>query len=222
MPRLQAGLDLATSSSVSEAFPLAIGEAMACGVPCVATDVGDSASIVGETGRVVPPRDPRALAAAWEELLALAPDARRRLGQAARLRVQERYGLAAITRRYEDLYETLCAGGLRSTARSSPAPARRRAMRRRGPEPVLVPPRRIPVSNHLSLVPGFTPRPPGRRARPRADHPPVDGRVPGGRSARERSGDQGADDHSRPAGVARGATSSTCPRGSSSGAATST
>ena len=110
VPRLQAGLDLATSSSVSEAFPLAIGEAMACGVPCVATDVGDSASIVGETGRVVPPRNPRALAAAWEELLALAPDARRRLGQAARLRVQERYGLAATTRRYEDLYETLHAG----------------------------------------------------------------------------------------------------------------
>ena len=116
VPRLQAGLDLATSSSVSEAFPLAIGEAMACGVPCVATDVGDSASIIGETGRVVPPHDPRALAAAWEELLALAPDARRRLGQAARLRVQERYELVSITRRYENVYETLCAGGGRSTA----------------------------------------------------------------------------------------------------------
>ena len=95
---------------------MAIGEAMACGVPCVATDVGDSASIVGETGRVVPPRDPRALAAAWEELLALAPDARKRLGQAARLRIQERYDLASITRRYEDLYEALGTGGGRSTA----------------------------------------------------------------------------------------------------------
>ena len=116
VPRLQAGLDLATSSSASESFPLAVGEAMACGVPCVATDVGDSALIVGETGRVVPPHDPLALAAAWEELLALAPDARRRLGQAARLRVQERYELVGITRRYENVYETLCAGGGRSTA----------------------------------------------------------------------------------------------------------
>jgi len=116
VPRLQAGLDLATSSSVSEAFPLAVGEAMACGVPCVVTDVGDSALIVGETGRVVPPHDPLALAVAWEELLALAPDARRRLGQAARLRVQERYELVGITRRYENVYETLCAGGGRSTA----------------------------------------------------------------------------------------------------------
>jgi len=116
VPRLQAGLDLATSSSASEAFPLAVGEAMACGVPCVVTDVGDSALIVGETGRVVPPHDPLALAVAWEELLALAPDARRRLGQAARLRVQERYELVGITRRYENVYETLCAGGGRSTA----------------------------------------------------------------------------------------------------------
>jgi len=119
VPRFQAGLDLATSSSVSEAFPLAVGEAMACGVPCVVTDVGDSASIVGETGRVVPPRDPRALAAAWEELLALAPDARRRLGQAARLRVQERYELASIARRYEDLYEILHAGSHTSGVPSS-------------------------------------------------------------------------------------------------------
>ena len=98
---------------------MAIGEAMACGVPCVATDVGVLASIIGETGRVVPPRDPRALAAAWEELLALAPDARRRLGQAARLRIQDRYGLASIARRYEDLYETLHAGSHTSGVPSS-------------------------------------------------------------------------------------------------------
>ena len=124
VPRLQAGLDLATSSSASEAFPLAIGEAMACGVPCVATDVGDSALIVGEAGRVVPPHDPQALAAAWEELLALSPDARGRLGRAARLRIQEHYGLAAITRCYEDLYEALGTGGYgRCAHRQSPGDA---------------------------------------------------------------------------------------------------
>ncbi|MBV8606366.1 MAG: glycosyltransferase, partial [Singulisphaera sp.] len=113
-----------TSSSASEAFPLAIGEAMACGVPCVATDVGDSALIVGEAGRVVPPHDPQALAAAWEELLALSPDARGRLGRAARLRIQEHYGLAAITRCYEDLYEALGTGGYgRCAHRQSPGDA---------------------------------------------------------------------------------------------------
>ena len=117
MPRLQASLDLATSSSVSgESFRISIGEAMACGVPCVATDVGDGAPILGETGRVVPPRDPRTLAAACRELLELSPEARARMGQSSRLHIQERYELVSITRRYEDLYETLCAGGGRSTA----------------------------------------------------------------------------------------------------------
>jgi glycosyltransferase involved in cell wall biosynthesis len=108
--RIQASLDLATSSSVSEAFPLCLGEAMACGVPCVATDVGDSAAILGETGRVVPPRAPAALADAWEELLGLDPDARARLGLAARRRIRRRYDLASVAERYEDLYEHLLAG----------------------------------------------------------------------------------------------------------------
>jgi glycosyltransferase involved in cell wall biosynthesis len=57
--RIYASLDVAASSSLSEAFPLAVGEAMACGVPCTVTDVGDSARIVGATGRVVPRALPR-------------------------------------------------------------------------------------------------------------------------------------------------------------------
>jgi len=63
--------------------------------------------MVGPTGRVVPPRDPAALAAAWAELLALGPAGRAALGAAARRRVAERYELAAVTRRYEALYEQL-------------------------------------------------------------------------------------------------------------------
>ena len=46
------------------------------------------------------------------------------MGQSGRLRIQERYELVSITRRYENLYETLCAGGGRSTAPVLPAPAR--------------------------------------------------------------------------------------------------
>jgi glycosyltransferase involved in cell wall biosynthesis len=60
--RIHASLDIATSSSISEAFPLAVGEAMACGVPCVATDVGDSRMMIGDTGRVVPASQSPALA----------------------------------------------------------------------------------------------------------------------------------------------------------------
>ena len=102
--RIDASLDIATSSSISEAFPLAVGEAMACGVPCVATNVGDSALIIGSTGRVVPPSQPQAMAAAWKELLAMSPASRRSLGLAARERICEKFDLGAVTRRYESLY----------------------------------------------------------------------------------------------------------------------
>jgi glycosyltransferase involved in cell wall biosynthesis len=108
-PRLTAALDLATTSSAyGEAFPLVIGEAMACGVPCVVTDVGDSAIIVGETGVVVPPRDPQALATGWSQLLLdMSRDERLQLGMAARQRIMERYSMGKIVAQYESLYESL-------------------------------------------------------------------------------------------------------------------
>lgn len=109
MPRIQASLDVATSSSISEAFPLVLGEAMACGVPCVATDVGDSALILGNTGKIVPPRDPAALAAGWAALLSMDPTARTQLGLASRRRVCELFNLNAVTRRYEAVYDTFAS-----------------------------------------------------------------------------------------------------------------
>jgi glycosyltransferase involved in cell wall biosynthesis len=109
VPRIMAGLDLLVSPSRAEAFPLAVGEAMACGVPCVVTDVGDSAALVGATGWVVPPRDPRALAGACRAALALAPLARTERGREARRRICEQFDLAVITRRYEEIYESLVA-----------------------------------------------------------------------------------------------------------------
>ncbi len=69
MPSVYNAIDIVTSSSLGEGFPNAIGEAMACGVHCVVTDVGDSAIIVGETGSVVPPEDPQALADGWRSML---------------------------------------------------------------------------------------------------------------------------------------------------------
>lgn len=83
-------LDIFALCSTSEGFPNAVAEAMACGVPCVVTDVGDCAYIVGDTGRVVPPRDPVALAKAWEEMLSLDLE---EMGRRARERIVKHFSL---------------------------------------------------------------------------------------------------------------------------------
>ena len=106
MARVTAALDIASSSSsFDEGFPNVVGEAMSCGVPCVVTDVGDSAWIVGETGRVVSPRNPKALCSAWLELVEMGPAARRKLGARARQRTKDQFSIEKIVRRYERVYE---------------------------------------------------------------------------------------------------------------------
>lgn len=104
MSAINAALDISVSSSVGEGFSNAIGEAMSCEVPCVVTDVGDSAEIVGETGRVVVPRDPVALADAIAALIELGAEGRKQLGVKARCRVSEYYEIGQIARRYEEKY----------------------------------------------------------------------------------------------------------------------
>ncbi len=109
VPRLTAALDIFSLASYVESFPNVIGEAMACEVPCVVTDVGDAALIVGDTGRVVPAGDALALARACQELIDLGQGGRRTLGQAARMRVRQRFTLESVTARYESLYEDVLA-----------------------------------------------------------------------------------------------------------------
>jgi len=121
--RLAAALDIfSLSSAYGESCPNVIGEAMACGVPCVVTAVGDAAWIVGETGRVVPPRDAGALAAAWKEMIELSSQSRAALGLRARARVIENFPIKSVVARYEALYETALARKLREEfVLSSPA-----------------------------------------------------------------------------------------------------
>jgi glycosyltransferase involved in cell wall biosynthesis len=105
MPRLMPGLDiLVLPSAWGEGFPNTLAEAMACGVPCVTTDVGDSGRVVGETGKVVPPRDPEAIAAALIELIGAGQSGRRALGEKARRRVLDKFALDRVGARFARLY----------------------------------------------------------------------------------------------------------------------
>ncbi len=113
IPEIMAALDVFVSSSAVEGFPNAIGEAMACGVPCVATDAGDSRRLVGDTGLIVPVRDAQALAGCVLQLTGAGSEVTRALGARARARICECFGIAAAARQYERFYlemATGCAG----------------------------------------------------------------------------------------------------------------
>lgn len=105
MPDILNALDIAAlSSAFGEGFPNVVGEAMACGVPCAVTDVGDAAMVVGNCGMVVPPGDPPALA---EALIALAARQRTELATTCRDRVVDHFSLGTMVRAHEDLYRQI-------------------------------------------------------------------------------------------------------------------
>ncbi|NMT65229.1 glycosyltransferase [Marinobacter orientalis] len=107
VPDLMCAMNVFCQSSWSEAFPNVLGEAMAAGVPCVATDVGDSGPVVGDTGVVVPPSDDEALFCGLRQLLGKSVLERQMLGEAARSRVAACYGREAVVAGYVKLYKEL-------------------------------------------------------------------------------------------------------------------
>jgi len=109
LPRLMAALDVLVLPSVGEAFPNVVGEAMACGVPCAVTDVGDTAEIVGGAGRVVASGDMSALAHAVAEMLDMAPAQRQSLGACAMHSVRSRFDIQVVAQQYEHEYRILAA-----------------------------------------------------------------------------------------------------------------
>ncbi|MFJ5260273.1 GT4 family glycosyltransferase PelF [Streptomyces sp. NPDC088387] len=108
-------------SSISEGFPFTLIEAMSCGRATVSTDVGGVREAVGDTGLVVPPRDPARMAAAALELLA-DPARRRAMGEAARARVIEQFTLRQTVETFRSIYLELSAHGRIRTPQPRTAP----------------------------------------------------------------------------------------------------
>lgn len=104
IPALMNGLDIhVLASAFGEAFPNVLSEAMACGTPCVATDVGDSATILGETGAIVPPRNPRALATAILDIVPRLSDPS--TAEACRARIIDNFTLERMVTSYGEVWK---------------------------------------------------------------------------------------------------------------------
>jgi len=109
--KLLSAMDVFVSSSAyGEGFSNILGEAMSARVPCVATDVGESAEIIGNTGIVVSAKNPDVLYDAMHRLVELPDEERKRLGEKARKRIEDHFALPRIVEQYSSLYEKLGSG----------------------------------------------------------------------------------------------------------------
>ncbi|QXF11818.1 MULTISPECIES: glycosyltransferase [Sphingopyxis] len=99
--------DLFCLSSVSEAFPNVLGEAMATALPCIATDVGDCARLLDGNGILVPPGDASRIADAIREIAATSLARRREIGIAARERIVASYAMDATADAYANLFDMM-------------------------------------------------------------------------------------------------------------------
>ncbi|WP_164662051.1 glycosyltransferase [Tropicibacter sp. Alg240-R139] len=107
IPAVMTGFDLLCLSSAAEAFPNVLGEAMASGLACVSTDVGDAAHVLDQAGILVPPRDSDALAQGLSQVLGLSPQERAQMGVRARKRIEANFSLTSTNDQYISLYENL-------------------------------------------------------------------------------------------------------------------
>lgn len=104
VPYFLSAMDVFCLSSVNEAFPNVVVEAMAMGLPCVVTRAGDAADILGDDAFVVPVKDSVSLSAALLRMCDLSPVDRRMLGERNAKKAREEYGIENIRRKYEEVY----------------------------------------------------------------------------------------------------------------------
>lgn len=104
IPALLALMDIFCLHSISEGFPNVLGEAMCVGLPCVTTDAGDAALMVGKDGIVVPHSQPALLAKGLQQVINLTPEERERSGKKLNQRIQANYTLAQVQFAYESVY----------------------------------------------------------------------------------------------------------------------
>ena len=104
IPSVINGLDVLVSSSSGEGWPNVVGEAMACGIPCVATDVGDTRQVVGSAGCLVRSGDPEMLAKGIMSILDMKKHERRALGMAARHHIVNCFDLDIVAKKFRTLY----------------------------------------------------------------------------------------------------------------------
>lgn len=103
-------MDIFCLPSRSEGFPNVLGEAMAMGLPCVTTDVGDAGVLLGDTGILVQKDDYEALAVGLKQMLDMSQDEKTALGERARLRVQNEFTMDRMRKKFEAVYAEILAG----------------------------------------------------------------------------------------------------------------
>jgi glycosyltransferase involved in cell wall biosynthesis len=104
IPVCLSAIDIYCLHSRTEGFPNVLGEAMAMGVPCVTTDVGDAAVLIGDCGEVVPKADSASLAGGVEKLLELTASERMALGLKGKIRIKDNFSLSRTREQFELLY----------------------------------------------------------------------------------------------------------------------
>jgi glycosyltransferase involved in cell wall biosynthesis len=107
LPAFYSACTITTSSSSGEGFPNVVAESLACETPCVATDVGDSARVLGPGGVVIPSKDQKAMASAWEKLLNMPKNERAAMGQKGRKHIEKNFSMDKMVKETEEAFSNL-------------------------------------------------------------------------------------------------------------------